>query len=407
VSGIDKFLNNVVATFRNTYVNLVSTLHMSKLAEIQKASPGCMTFSSVITECDCIIFSMPAPAYSEYLKAVCTHARAGTVLLGLPGVGCFEWAVADACSKIGRPMSDFKVVFTQDVPLSCRIDEMGKKVFIRGKKVNGTMLGCVPPGDELVFCAWVEEMLLGQVNVRPAPALQCTLGTGCMVSHGFTLEACLKELDETGRDLEEGELLWYGREERNTGMDDADCEWRGLATAGLEEYSDDTTPPPVWELVSFLEMWQQWYPEVKHYDTLAKSVANLSAYRWTTVPAQTVQVGDAARRVPNMTDRKFTQDIPFSVCLVSLLGEHMNIPTPTFDRNVQYMQSKMGKEYIIFTPAGKKVGSDLQREAHYMPFLTGEIGLQRFLDFYCFQEKPGAPCACIEQKSDADNSSFV
>jgi len=193
-------------------------------------------------------------------------------------------------------MSDFKVVFTQDVPLSCRIDEMGKKVFIRGKKVNGTMLGCVPPGDELVFCAWVEEMLLGQVNVRPAPALQCTLGTGCMVSHGFTLEACLKELDETGRDLEEGELLWYGREERNSGMDDADCEWRGLATAVLEEYSDDTTPPPVWELVSFLEMWQQWYPEVKHYDTLAKSVANLSAYRWTTLPAQTVQVGVSAWR---------------------------------------------------------------------------------------------------------------
>merc|ERR1712137_866190 len=82
-------------------------------------------------------------------------------------------------------------------------------------KVNGTLLGCVPPGDELVFCGWVEEMLLGQVNVRPAPALQCTLGTGCMVSHGFTLEACLKELDEVGRDLRDGELLWYGQEERN------------------------------------------------------------------------------------------------------------------------------------------------------------------------------------------------
>lgn len=123
--------------------------------------------------------------------------------------------------------------------------------------------------------------------------------------------------------------------------------------------------------------------------------------------ASSVQVGDAARRVPNMTDRKFTQDIPFSVCLVSLLGEQMNIPTPTFDRNVQYMQSKMGKEYIIFTDAGKKGGSDLQREAHYMPFLTGEIGLQRFLDFYCFQEKPSAACACIDRKSDADTESFV
>jgi len=275
---------------------------------------------------------------------------------------------------------------SQDVPLSCRIDTFGTKVFVRGKKVNGTLLGCVPPGDELVFCAWVEEMLLGQVNVRPAPALQCTLGTGCMVSHGFTLEACLKELEETGRDLEEGELLWYGHEDRNKGMDLADAEWRALATSVLESYRDDAAPAPVWELISFLEMWHQWYPEVKEHDTLAKSVANLSAYRWTTVPAQILSVGDRVHRAPNMADRKFTQDIPFSVCLVSLLGEYMGLPTKVFDRNVEYMQMKMGKDYIRFTATGKQPGDDLKREAHYMPLLTGKIGLQSFLDFYCFQE---------------------
>jgi len=304
-------------------------------------------------------------------------------------------------------MSDFKIVFTQDVPLSCRIDEMGKKVFVRGKKVNGTLLGCVPPGDELVFCGWVEEMLLGQVNVRPAPALQCTLGTGCMVSHGFTLEACLKELEEVGRDLEDGELLWYGQEERNKGMDAADCEWRVLAMSVLEEYRDDSTPPPVWELVSFLEMWHQWYPEIKDQDTLAKSVANLSAYQWTTVPAQTLQVGDDFRRVPNMGDRKFSQDIPFSVCLVSLLGECMGVPTPTFDRNVQYMQAKMGKDYIRFTASGKEPGMDLKAEAHYMPLLTGEIGLQTFLEFYKFQDQREDTIQKQVQDSEAAEESFV
>merc|ERR1712050_679585 len=99
-----------------------------------------------------------------------------------------------------------------------------------------------------------------------------------------------------------------------------------------------------------------WYPEIKDQETLAKSAANLSAYQWTTVPAQTLHVGDNLRRLPNMADRKFTQDIPFSVCLVSLLGEYMGVPTPTFDRNVQYMQAKMGKDYIRFAVSGKEPG---------------------------------------------------
>jgi len=285
-------------------------------------------------------------------------------------------------------MSDFKIVFAQDVPLSCRIQDFGKKVFTRGKKVHGTLVGCIPPGDEVVFCKWIEEALLGQISAQPAPALQCTLGTGCMVSHAFTLQACLQELDETGRDLQEGELLWYGREYRNTGMDKADREWRTLAIAVLQRYQNAKTPQTVWKFVSFLEMWHQWYPETKDYDTLAASVANLSAYQWTTIPSQIVQEGTHARRVPCMADRKFTQDIPFCICLVSLLGERFGIPVPTFDANVQYMQEKMGKDYIRFEARGKLPGEDLKLEGHYMPLLTGDVEIRGFLDFYRFQEEP-------------------
>jgi len=190
-------------------------------------------------------------------------------------------------------------------------------------------------------------------------------------------------------------------------MDDADSEWRVLARSVLEEYRDDSTPPPVWELISFLEMWHQWYPEVKDQDTLAKSVANLSAYQWTTVPAQILQVGDVFRRVPNMGDRKFTQDIPFSVCLVSLLGEYMGVPTPTFDRNVQYMQAKMGKDYIRFAASGREPGMDLKQEARYMPLLTGDIGLQTFLEFYRFQEQVEGTRQEQGQGSVAADDSFV
>merc|ERR1712048_3535 len=357
--------------------------------------------SEAFKNCDLVIFSMPSPAYSEYLLTVCRFAPKGTILFGLPGVGCFEWAVAHACDQVGRQLCDFKIVFTQDPPLSCRISEFGKKVFIRGKKVNGTLLGCVPPGGELAFCAWTEEMLLGQVNVQPAPALQCTMGTGCMVSHGFTLQSCLEELDKTGRDLDEGELLWYGREDRNSGMDEADLEWRKLATEVLRRYQDKSAPPVVWELVSFLEMWHRWYPEVQHHDTLAASVANLSAYRWTTVPARKIEDGNVVRRVPNIADRKFSQDIPFSVCLVSLIGGRLGMPTLVYDANIQFMQKKMAKDYIRFEGATKEPGEDLKSEAHFMPLLTGAIVIHEFLDFYRFQEEEvGTPTTDTTMDSD-------
>jgi len=233
--------------------------------------------------CGCVIFSLPAAAYSGYLDLVCRHASQGTVLLGLPGVGCFEWAVAKACKKVGRNLSDFKVVLVQDVPLSCRVGDFGKKVFVRGKKEDGILLGCLPPGGELCYCGWVEQILRGQVHVQPASAVQVTIGTGCMVSHSFTLQVVLQELD-AGRELEDGELLWYGREYRSKGMDDADQEWQKVAAAVLKRSQCKKAPPIVWDLLSFREMWRRWYPETKDQSTLAGAVANLSAYQWTTVP---------------------------------------------------------------------------------------------------------------------------
>jgi len=342
------------------------------------------------------------------LGLVCRHASQGTVLLGLPGVGCFEWAVAKACKKVGRNLSDFKVVLVQDVPLSCRVGDFGKKVFVRGKKEDGILLGCLPPGGELCYCGWVEQILRGQVHVQPASAVQVTIGTGCMVSHSFTLQVVLQELD-AGRELEDGELLWYGREYRSKGMDDADQEWQKVAAAVLKRSQCKKAPPIVWDLLSFREMWRRWYPETKDQSTLAGAVANLSAYQWTTVPLM-----NGARAI-NFEDRKFTQDIPFCLCLVVMLGKAVGLPTPTFDACVQYMQKKMGKDYIRFsTDAGPAVvgkdlkndhlcspllaggqevrsnaggttvepGEDLKHECYYMELLTGEIGLDAFLNFY-------------------------
>jgi len=336
--------------------------------------------------CECVVFSLPAPAYAEYLRIVCQHASSGTVLLGLPGVGCFEWAVSKACEEVGRPMSDFKVVYTQDVPLSCRVADFGKKVFIRGKKERGTLLGCIPAGGETEYSAWVENLLLGQVLVRPAPALQATVGTGCMVSHGFTLKACLEEID-AGMELKEGELLWYGRADRNAAMDLADQEWQQVATAMLKRMHNIDAPLPALDLISFLEMWRQWYPEVKDHTSLASLMSSLSAYQWTTVPTKTIELSDdnGNKRsvvVPNTADRKFTQDVPFSICLVVMMGQAVNVPTPTFEACVAYMQEKMGKDYLRFGSSAVGLGDDLKRECYFIPLLSGEMGLEEFLNFY-------------------------
>jgi len=336
---------------------------------------------------ECVIFALPPPAYFEYLKEVCLHARAGTVLLGLPGVGCFEWAVAAACTAVGRRMSDFTVAFTQECPLSCRIGAFGESVFVRGKKVNGIMVGCLPAGSEHTMAAWVEEMLLDKISVRPAPALQVALSTSIMIGHGFTLQACLQELDDEQRDLFEGELLWFGRESRNFLMDAADAEWRSVASSILDRCSRDVAMSPNMDLLSFFELWRSWYPEVSSCKTLAACLAENPAYRWTTVPAVSVEATDgSSRRLPNFRDRKFSGDVPFGLCLVKVLAVHAGVATPVFDECIAFLQEKMQKDYLRFpsSPAGFEVelGDDLKKECHFVPLLADEASLASFLRFY-------------------------
>jgi len=342
---------------------------------------------SVAFNSDCVVFALPPPAYFEYLREACLHAPEGTVLLGLPGVGCFEWAVAAACKAVGRPMSAFKVAFTQECPLSCRTAVFGQSVFVRGKKVDGIMLGCLPAGDENVMCTWVEAMLLGQINVRPGPALQVALSTSIMIGHGFTLQSCLQELDLEKRYLFEGELLWFGQERRNCLMDAANVEWRAVAERALERFSEEDCPPVDYDLLDFLELWHRWYPEVKRCKTLAAAFAENSSYQWTTVPFTVEQGPDGSPRyVPNTKDRKFVGDVPFGLCLVKILASQVGVSTPVFDECIQYLQSKMNKDYLRFNSdkpgAEVELGEDLKKECHFVPLLANGASLHSFLEFY-------------------------
>merc|ERR1712126_109373 len=266
-------------------------------------------------------------------------------------------------------MSDFEVAFTQECPLSCRLGVFGESVFIRGKKQNGIMVGCLPAGSEDSMCAWIEEIMLGQINVTPAPALQVALSTSIMIGHGFTLQACLQELDAEDRNLFEGELLWYGRESRNSLMDDADVEWQSLIKCLLNR-SGELALHPVTELMSYFVLWRSWYPEVSGCKTLAAALAENPAYQWTTVPAvaiQSAEDGGPVKRLPNFQDRKFSGDVPFGLCLVKMLASHVGVSTPVFDDCIQYLQQKMQKDYLRFgigkalttSAVGVQVGEDL------------------------------------------------
>ena len=102
--------------------------------------------------------------------------------------------------------------------------------------------------------SWHYALLV--IQVRPAAALLLTVDIGCNVSNGFTLSACLEEIDN-GLELSPGELLWYGHEERNSAMDSADREWRKVATAMLKRLHNEYAPLPALDLISFLEMWRQ------------------------------------------------------------------------------------------------------------------------------------------------------
>jgi len=53
-SRMQRFLENVTGTLRNTYVNLVSTLNISHVAKFKNGSPTCQALRQHLKECPCI-----------------------------------------------------------------------------------------------------------------------------------------------------------------------------------------------------------------------------------------------------------------------------------------------------------------------------------------------------------------
>jgi hypothetical protein len=163
-------------------------------------------------------------------------------------------------------MTDFIIAGTQETPFSCRWTEFGKKVFVRGKKKQGIIVGCLPDANTNTnntdananvntnpntnnktntnslppsssVARWVEALCCNQISVRSGPLLQCTLGTELMICHGFALAEMCREVTAGGRQLRKGDLLFYGERERleRCNVDAAADEWATVVREWIRE----------------------------------------------------------------------------------------------------------------------------------------------------------------------------
>lgn len=339
---------------------------------------------------ECVILPMPTYAFHGYLRAACPRLAPGAMILALPGVGGFEWAVKDACIRTGTPMADFTLAFSQESPLACRTQKFGKEAWVIGNKPGGIQIGCIPSGREVEAIDFVRAMHLDTVHALPAPALQVTLGTSIMVGHVFAIDVALVEM-AAGEDEKEFSKCWHGKQDKLGAMDEAASEWKEVARLILELYSEKCNqmsdksskrPPINWDLADFRNMWAKWYPMVGDEPTLAGLFSKNPVYvplKWPFKPSD----ADGLPKQMDFQSRYFEQDVPFGACLVKLLALAVKRPVPTFDACIQSLQRHMGKEYIDYSGDEAKPGKDLREALFFMPWMKSrECDMDEFLSMY-------------------------
>ena len=80
-----------------------------------------------------------------------------------------------------------------------------------------------------------------------------------------------------------------------------------------------------------------------------------SAYTGLKLPMKKVDDKED-RLVPDFGNRYFTEDCPFGLAVLRGIAEVAGVETPTMDKVLSWMQSKMGREYL---KDGKLAGKDV------------------------------------------------
>ncbi len=293
----------------------------------------------VVPGCDVVILPLPSFAYRSVFAQIGPHLDAGALVAVTPGQGGVDWVAREV---LGEALARVTLCAVMPMPFNCRIEEMGRRVEVQTLKRRYRVAALPAAGEERGV--GVVRSLFGHAE-GAGHFLAAALYPINAVIHPARLYSLCRDW-EPGTVLPRNPLFYEEMTaEAVAWMEKINAEAAATARALSRRGCTGLAVPPIHE---FLARYVYRDPE----PDLRAFFASNPAYRGFRCPFREVPGG----WVPDFTNRYFTEDIPWGLCVYRGLAELAGVDTPAIDEILLWAQGHMGKEYLR---GGRLDGRDL------------------------------------------------
>jgi hypothetical protein len=291
--------------------------------------------AAVIPDSQLVLFCVPTHAQPDLLERVVPHLGSGAFLGAIPAVGGFHWLAQEALERHGKLAVVFGLV---SIPWMCKVARQGEEVRVLGTK-QGNGMATLNPGK-----AQQVADLMADLTQTPifdlGNFLQITLNPGNQLLHPGIMYSLFQDWHGEPLPWAESPLFYEGLSEHGADILTALSDELQAIRAALEAAQPGLSLELVLPLqMSVLAGYGDLIPD---HSSLRSIIATNPAYAGIRTPMTEVPGG----RIPDLNSRFFHEDVPFGLVVLRSLAQMGNVPTPTLDTILTWMQGLMGKTYL-------------------------------------------------------------
>lgn len=283
----------------------------------------------VIAQADVIILPLPSFAYVPVFEQIGPHLEPGTLVGVTPGQGGVDWAAREVLRGRLESITLFSVM---PMPFNCRIAEFGKRVEVQTFKRRYRVASL--PGSHERRAEEVAGRLFGPAR-GCGHFLASALYPINAVIHPARLYTLCRDWSP-GQVLSENPLFYEDMTaEAVAWMDRVSTEVIAVADALRESGLAGLHVPHIREFLMH-DIYEDWTTD------LCRFFRENPAYKGFRCPFRAVGGGWE----PDFSNRYFTEDVPYGLCVYKGLAELAGVPVPGIEEILTWAQTHMGKEYI-------------------------------------------------------------
>ena len=284
----------------------------------------------VIADVDIILLCVPGYLIQRTLKKIAPFVKQSQEIGSVISSSGFFWMANHelGCNK--------RLFGFQRVPFISRVIEYGKKGALKGYK-SLLKIG----GSKVSDLEGLSSFFTKALNTPTIPLshyLEATLTNSNPILHPSRIYGMLSDIKE---DIYDKEFLFYEEwdDKSSSILIDCDTEFQRILSR---------LPIHQKEIPTLLD-----YYESTDAHSLTQKIRSIKAFQGIKMS----MVNSNGKFKVDYNNRYFTEDIPFGLLIIKSLGVLLNEKTPKIDLIVEWMQSRLDKEYLI---NGELKGKDLK-----------------------------------------------